>query len=395
MLIALRSSSKKLNHPGTWSTWGGAIDPGESQADAIKRELEEEAGYSGKITKLVPWATTEIDGVRYSSYFAVVPNEFNPMLNWENSNYRWVRYAELKALDPKHPGMRLLLKKHRRKLKEMYRQYVPKPRKTWLSGMRRGDISESIRLKIMEMAAKEAPRGLPMGIDDKERRAAAQGYSRDVWYHGSKSQTLFTEWKIDDAHIRSAGGTSHGGGNNNLYGPGVYLAKEKSVSASYAKSVPALRGAEKSMSMGEFFRNMNKLASISGGQAARNKALQDFKERMTGIVLHVRMFRVRVRKSFDCMRPFRPTAAEKELIKKYGYPMPDGRRYGSDVYKWWFDHIKDKTKINSLLRKMGYDSITHVGNQDSQVLIVFDPGDIRDVDAAYDPARIGENNSVC
>lgn len=52
-LIAHRSL--EVMEPGTWGTWGGAIDPHEEPLDAVLRELQEESGLLGSaILEAVP-----------------------------------------------------------------------------------------------------------------------------------------------------------------------------------------------------------------------------------------------------------------------------------------------------------------------------------------------------
>jgi len=409
-LVSLRSSSKHLDSPGTWSTWGGAIDPGESHEEALKRELYEETRYNGSITEYIKWGKNIHKNVNYQAYVAIVPKEFNPTLNWENSKYRWLNIKDISKLKPKHPGFKSLLKNNFDVLEDVLKKHKIKVEKpgiistvsSWFGANDKTGVEDPIRLKIIEMARKIAPRGLSMNIIDKEKRAKAQGYSDQVWFHGSKSTTIFTKWIIDPEKTP----TSHGGYNSNLYGPGIYFAKKREVSEAYAKSVEELRN-HNGMDMITFGELMRKVAQkqsgikMTPGQlmkiAGNRKELSrlDFYE-----ALHVRMFRIRVRKPFNCMKKFKPNDAEIELIKKYDYPVPNGRLTGAEVYSLWYEskgskkNFHNKTRINDLLHKMGYDSIFHIGAQDSEVMIVFDVGAIRDVDACFNPARIGENNSI-
>ena len=41
---------KTVADGGTISTWGGALDEGETPETAVKREIQEEAGYAGPIS---------------------------------------------------------------------------------------------------------------------------------------------------------------------------------------------------------------------------------------------------------------------------------------------------------------------------------------------------------
>jgi 8-oxo-dGTP pyrophosphatase MutT (NUDIX family) len=53
--ILLPHRSRSVQEPNTWGVWGGAIDQDENPAEAAKRELQEEAGYSGNIN-IIPFS---------------------------------------------------------------------------------------------------------------------------------------------------------------------------------------------------------------------------------------------------------------------------------------------------------------------------------------------------
>ena len=103
--IAHRSS--KVEQPGTWGTWGGAIDEGEDPARAAQREVAEEAGYSGAM-KMVPlYVFKHKSGFTYYNFLAIVEREFQPRLDWETQGYDWVEYGAWPS--PLHPGLQAVL----------------------------------------------------------------------------------------------------------------------------------------------------------------------------------------------------------------------------------------------------------------------------------------------
>jgi 8-oxo-dGTP pyrophosphatase MutT (NUDIX family) len=104
LLLPLRSAH--VEQPGTWGTWGGAVDEGESPEEAARREVEEEAGYAGAYD-LSPLYVFRRGTFSYHNFLAVVPHEFEPEINWETEDYAW---APLDALPrPLHFGLRALL----------------------------------------------------------------------------------------------------------------------------------------------------------------------------------------------------------------------------------------------------------------------------------------------
>lgn len=106
ILLPLRS--EWVEQPGTWGTWGGAIDRGENPQTAAMREVSEEAGYPGKVLQMVHLYRFQDKSFRYDTFAAVVETEFEPTLNWETSQAEWVEFG--KWPKPLHFGLEAVLK---------------------------------------------------------------------------------------------------------------------------------------------------------------------------------------------------------------------------------------------------------------------------------------------
>lgn len=106
-LLPMRSA--QVSEPHTYGTWGGAIDGSENPAVSVRRELREESGYVG-VSSLYPLLVyRDFDQGRvYHNFLAVIPEEFEPVLNWETEHAIWVPFDEFPR--PQHPGLESLLK---------------------------------------------------------------------------------------------------------------------------------------------------------------------------------------------------------------------------------------------------------------------------------------------
>ena len=110
IFYSLESGKYLINHrsnmveqPGTWGTWGGAMDINESPMQAVSREIHEETGYTGSVDLMYVWTFQHSSGFKYHNYIAVVPSEFTPILDWESQGYIWVILKHLPK--PLHFGL--------------------------------------------------------------------------------------------------------------------------------------------------------------------------------------------------------------------------------------------------------------------------------------------------
>jgi 8-oxo-dGTP pyrophosphatase MutT (NUDIX family) len=91
--------------PLTWGLAGGKIDPGESVAEGLEREIQEELG--GKIlsAKFIPIEkfTSTNERFVYHTFFVALDEEFVPELNDEHVGYAWLPIAT--PPQPLHPGV--------------------------------------------------------------------------------------------------------------------------------------------------------------------------------------------------------------------------------------------------------------------------------------------------
>lgn len=110
-LIALRSKHVMESH--TWGGFGGKLDidegVNETIEEAVKRELQEETGYSGSVS-LRPGYVYKDMNFEYHNFIGIVANEFTPQLNWENDDAQWVTFDQLMNLKGQHFGLSAFLK---------------------------------------------------------------------------------------------------------------------------------------------------------------------------------------------------------------------------------------------------------------------------------------------
>ena len=114
---------------GNWSLPGGAMDLGETVADAAVREVEEETGVRCKITGLLGIYTSPAHVVQYTSdgevrqeftvVFTAEAVSGEPRTSNESSAVEWVDPSEVDAYEM-HPSMRQRIERFREDTAEPY-----------------------------------------------------------------------------------------------------------------------------------------------------------------------------------------------------------------------------------------------------------------------------------
>lgn len=86
-LLIKRSSDSP--YPKEWGLPGGHIEEGETPEQAARREFTEECGltYTGELTPIMHTNDGQVD---FTTFLAVVPEQFKPALNHEHTAYLWV-----------------------------------------------------------------------------------------------------------------------------------------------------------------------------------------------------------------------------------------------------------------------------------------------------------------
>lgn len=111
--ILLNHRSKYVEQPGTWGVWGGAIDSNESPIQAVKREAQEESGYTPDNSSIILIYVfhDQKSGFKYYNFIVLTPNEFKPNIpidsQWETQGWEWVTFGDWPS--PLHFGVTSIL----------------------------------------------------------------------------------------------------------------------------------------------------------------------------------------------------------------------------------------------------------------------------------------------
>jgi len=108
--VVLQKRGTMTHHGGTWALAGGAIERGESPAEAALREAHEEERLDpGSVAVVRTFTGTVHPEWTYTYVLAETPRPADPVLSrgltWESDGARWVDVGDVPAL-PLHPSLR-------------------------------------------------------------------------------------------------------------------------------------------------------------------------------------------------------------------------------------------------------------------------------------------------
>ena len=115
--ILLLKRSAAVDNPFFWSELSGGMQVLESQIDTIEREASEELGYTGAL-ECHAVSRNITNRVIYYGYLIVVPQEFNPVLQWEHTSYKWTTFDRLPQ--PIHPKLISKLPLYKTKIDRLF-----------------------------------------------------------------------------------------------------------------------------------------------------------------------------------------------------------------------------------------------------------------------------------
>ncbi len=96
-----RRSPNKRSAPGMWHAVCGRVEPGESEAEALQREVFEETGLLVRAVQRV-WQADTRDGTAQIRWWRAESLDDRPaqLLQDEHSELRWVSVQEMRYLEP-------------------------------------------------------------------------------------------------------------------------------------------------------------------------------------------------------------------------------------------------------------------------------------------------------
>lgn len=98
VLMQLRDEKPDIAWPGHWSVLGGGLDPGETEREAIIREVQEEAGFTLADPRFLTHVTDQHgSGQQLAVYEADMPTA-TPLVLGEGQELRFLTTAERENL---------------------------------------------------------------------------------------------------------------------------------------------------------------------------------------------------------------------------------------------------------------------------------------------------------
>lgn len=100
-LMQLRDKTVKV-YPNYWGLFGGKIDEGENEIQALEREIQEELGYKLENYEFLFCDKYLLEGISYGNWFTymkkISDKEKMKMKLFEGSDWGWFSYDERKKL---------------------------------------------------------------------------------------------------------------------------------------------------------------------------------------------------------------------------------------------------------------------------------------------------------
>ncbi|WP_280462740.1 NUDIX hydrolase [Nocardia carnea] len=99
VLMYLRDDKPDILYPNMWSLLGGMLEPGETPAECIVREIEEEIGVQLDPATVTHLCTRDLDFGIEHSYTAQVDFEIEDVVLTEGQALKWFSEADASATD--------------------------------------------------------------------------------------------------------------------------------------------------------------------------------------------------------------------------------------------------------------------------------------------------------
>lgn len=99
VLLFLRDDKPGIPYPNRWDILGGHIEPGESPAECIAREMREEIGYAVRGPKLYTAFFSEMDQTQQYIFWERAEFDLKNVTLHEGQRLKWFTLDELEAMD--------------------------------------------------------------------------------------------------------------------------------------------------------------------------------------------------------------------------------------------------------------------------------------------------------